>query len=201
MNTVLIDHYDSFTYNLAQLITETTQKYPVIVQHDACSYEDLQHIPHDNIVLSPGPGHPGCDRDFLLGRAILEKSRVPVLGVCLGHQGIGHVFGAHVMLAKEPMHGRVSRITHEQDPLFANIPVSFNAVRYHSWVLNDPLPPSLRVIARTETDGAIMAIRHQTKPLWGVQYHPESICTEYGYQLLLNFMRLSWEHHHVSSNT
>ena len=173
-----------------QLVAQINDEWPIVLQHDQHSYAELQNIPHDNILLSPGPGHPECINDFSLGRQIIKHSTVPVLGICLGHQGIGCMLGGKVMLSAEPMHGRLSRILHNGDPLFSLIPESFNAIRYHSWLLMEPLPECLQVIARA-ADHSVMAVRHHTRPLWGVQYHPESIGTEYGQQLLINFNNLT----------
>jgi para-aminobenzoate synthetase len=161
---------------------------PRVVPND--SDEALQLEDFDAVVLSPGPGTPKEERDFGICRAMLEQSRVPVLGVCLGHQGLGVQAGAILRPSAQPWHGRPSTIVHQGGPLFAGIPKSFRAIRYHSLVLHDPLPDSLECIARTD-DGQVMALRHRTRPHWGVQFHPESFETEYGKELLANFCALS----------
>jgi len=190
MKTLLIDNYDSFTYNLYQLIAEINGELPIVIRNDALSFDELSTLSYDNIVISPGPGHPAKAGDFGLCARILLEANVPILGVCLGHQGISHVFGGRVTHATEPVHGRLSRIQHRNDELFADIPREFNVVRYHSLICEYPLPDCLHVTAET-LDGLIMGIRHNTRPLWGVQYHPESICTEYGKQLLINFKHIT----------
>lgn len=187
MKTLIIDNYDSYTFNLYQMIAEVNGELPVVVRNDQWSWAELARLSFENIVISPGPGHPAREADFGVCGTALLQAEVPVLGVCLGHQGLGHVYGAQVVNAPEIMHGRLSPIYHTHDALFAGIPQGVRVVRYHSLVLApDTLPSCLEKIAWTQ-DGVIMALRHIQRPLWGVQFHPESICTEYGSTLLANF--------------
>ena len=191
MRTLLIDNYDSFTYNLYQYIGEVTGCPPVVVRNDA-DWSQIRTSDFDAIVISPGPGRPDRERDFgISARAVLD-SDLPVLGVCLGHQGIAQLFGAKVELAPEPMHGREAQIAHTGEGVFAGLPSPFTAVRYHSLIVTY-LPDEFEATAWTE-DGLIMGLRHRDKPLWGVQFHPESIGTEFGRELLANFRDLVLAH-------
>ncbi|HKG03510.1 MAG TPA: aminodeoxychorismate synthase component I [Conexibacter sp.] len=193
MKTLLIDNYDSFTYNLFQLLAEANGDEPIVVRNDEASWEELSKLAFDNVVVSPGPGRPDREEDFgVCARAIVE-AEVPLLGVCLGHQGLGLASGGTVVHAPEVMHGRLSAVLHEESPLFAGIPREFQAVRYHSLCVQTPLPDELEPIAWT-SDGVLMAVAHRTRPRWGVQFHPESISTEYGRKLLANFRDLTAEH-------
>lgn len=185
---LLVDNYSSFTFNLYQYLAEITGVLPKVVPND--SSESLALEEFDAVVLSPGPGTPERQRDFGICQTMFAQSQLPVLGVCLGHQGLGVSEGAHLGRAPQPYHGRSSTVHHQGGPLFEGIPPTFQAIRYHSLVLQQPLPDSLECIAQT-SDGQIMALRHQTRPYWGVQFHPESIETEYGRQLLANFCALS----------
>lgn len=192
MKTLLIDNYDSFTYNLYQLLAEVNGEPPTVIYNDAASWADLSLSTFDNIVISPGPGRPDRPRDFgASARAILE-SPIPVLGVCLGHQGICHLFGGQVDLAPEAMHGRLSQVYHTQEDIFAGIPSPFSVVRYHSLAVTQ-LPDTIEPVAWT-AEGVLMAVRHRSKPIWGVQFHPESICTEHGRCLIENFRTLTEQH-------
>lgn len=182
--TLLVDNYDSFTYNLYSLLTHVNGIPPVVVANDT-AWDDLGLHRFDNVVVSPGPGRPDRARDFGISARVLLDSGLPVLGVCLGHQGLCQLFGSAVVPAPEPVHGRTARIVHDGTGLFAGIPSPFEAVRYHSLVA-DRVPDDLDALARTE-DGLLMAVAHRHRPLWGVQFHPESICTEYGAELLGNF--------------
>lgn len=190
MQTLLIDNYDSYTFNLFQLIARITGREPVVVRNDERSWRELAALDVDNIVISPGPGRPEREGDFGVCGEVLRHASRPVLGVCLGHQGIGHVSGGRVVHAPEVMHGRMSAIWHDDDDLFAGIPQGFTAVRYHSLTIDDPLPPDLKCTAWT-ADGVVMGVRHRARPLWGVQFHPESIATEHGLSLVSNFNRLT----------
>ncbi len=192
MKTLLIDNYDSFTYNLFQLIAEANGDEPIVVHNDAASWSELRELAVDNIVISPGPGSPDHEGDFGVCAEAIREATVPVLGVCLGHQGMGWVHGGSVVRAPEVMHGRISAVLHHGSPLFAGIPREFQAVRYHSLCVPEPLPPELEAIAHT-SDGIVMAMAHRTRPHWGVQFHPESICTDHGRQLLANFRDLTRE--------
>jgi para-aminobenzoate synthetase len=189
MQTLLIDNHDSFTFNLFQLLAEVNGVEPLVVSNDEASWAELERLEFDNVVISPGPGRPENDRDFGVCADAIRRCEKPLLGVCLGHQGIGWVEGGEVVPAPEPMHGRVLEIEHDGSPLFAGIPSSFEATRYHSLALATPLPSSLREIATCK--GVPMAIEHRERPQWGVQFHPESIATEHGKQLLSNFHDLS----------
>ncbi len=190
MKTLIIDNYDSFTYNLYQAFGVINDEEPIVIQNDQFTLMDILQMDFDNIVLSPGPGHPANIKDFGVCASLIEHINVPILGICLGHQGIIHHFGGQVVHAPEPIHGQLSKIIHQNDLLFANIPSSFQAVRYHSLIANTPIPDCLKAIAHTK-DGLIMAVKHRTRPIWGLQYHPESICSEYGLQVLKNFHDLT----------
>ncbi|MEU9224651.1 aminodeoxychorismate synthase component I [Streptomyces massasporeus] len=192
MKTLLIDNYDSYTYNLFQLIAEVNGEEPVVVRNDAPvdGLPDLRAF--DNLVVSPGPGHPGVARDFGIGSSLLATSPVPVLGVCLGHQGIALGEAGLVGPAPEPRHGHLSTIRHAGRDLFHGLPQHFTAVRYHSLAVREPLPETLEATAWAE-DGVLMGLRHRSRPLWGVQFHPESVLTEYGHRMLVNFRNLTAE--------
>jgi anthranilate synthase/aminodeoxychorismate synthase-like glutamine amidotransferase len=189
MQTLLIDNYDSFTYNLFQLLAEVNGVEPIVVRNDEAPWDELRRLSFDNVVVSPGPGRPDVESDFGVCAEAIRRCRKPLLGVCLGQQGIGWIEGGRVERAPEPMHGRVVEIEHDGSPLFAGIPNLFKATRYHSLALQRPLPPSLHEIATC--DGVPMAIEHRTRPRWGVQFHPESIATEHGKLLLANFRNLT----------
>jgi len=188
MRTLLIDNYDSFTFNLFQLLAEVNGVEPLVVRNDEATWDELERLEFDNVVISPGPGRPDVESDFGVCAEAIRRCEKSLLGVCLGHQGIGWVEGGEVVPAPEPMHGRVVEITHDGPPLFHGIPSPFQATRYHSLSLKRPLPLTLREIATA--DGVPMAIEHRTRPQWGVQFHPESIATSQGKRLLENFRDL-----------
>lgn len=190
MNTLLIDNYDSSTYNLFQLLAEVNGEEPVVMLNDAPALKDLDLWMFDNAVVSLGPGHAGTPRDFGIGTAPLARSGIPVLGVCLGHQGIAIGEQALVDSAPRPRHGHLSTIRHNGQGLFRGLPQSFTAVRYHSLSVREPLPPTPAATAWAE-DGVLMGLRHRTRPLWGVQFHPESVLTEFGHRMLANFHDLT----------
>ena len=195
MKTLLIDNYDSYTYNLFQLVAEVNGEEPVVVPNDAVgALPDLGAYlaGFDNVVVSPGPGHPAEPRDFGLSAAVLAESPIPVLGVCLGHQGIALGEGGRVGPAPEPRHGHLSRVRHDGRDLFRGLPQDFTAVRYHSLAVSEPLPQTLEATAWAE-DGVLMGLRHRSRPLWGVQFHPESVLTDYGHRMLVNFRNLTAE--------
>lgn len=196
--TLLIDNYDSFTYNLFHLLWEVNGVAPWVIKNDQLSWSEIKRREgeYQNIVISPGPGQADRTHDFGVSREVLLNASLPVLGICLGHQGLGQLFGASLIPAPEPVHGRISPIYHTGEGLFKDIPNPFHAVRYHSWILSTQLSPELIEIASTPygidaKDRLVMAIRHQTRPLWGLQFHPESICSEFGFQILTHFRELS----------
>ena len=183
---LLLDNYDSFVYNLSRYVRELGE-HPVVVRNDAISLDEIRALAPTHIIVSPGPCSPteaGISVD-----AIREfGARIPILGVCLGHQALGTAYGAEIVRARKPMHGKTSRIHHDGSDLFAGVPSPFTATRYHSLVIApDSLPPSLRVTATSE-DGEIMAVEHRTDPVVGVQFHPESALTEHGYWLIDRFL-------------
>lgn len=186
---LLIDNYDSFVFNLARYF-ERLGAHTRVARNDAIDAAEVRRLDPAALVFSPGPCTPReAGNSLALVRSLYAE--FPILGVCLGHQTIAAAFGGGVVRAAEPMHGRASRITHDNSPLFAGIPNPFFVGRYHSLVAaEDSLPPALRVTSRTE-DGAIMAVEHRERPVYGVQFHPESILTEYGYAILRNFLQLA----------
>jgi anthranilate synthase/aminodeoxychorismate synthase-like glutamine amidotransferase len=187
MRVFLVDNYDSFTYNLAQELGELGAAVEV-ARHDAFTIDELERFQPDGIVISPGPGAP---KDAGLSNDVIRvfAGRVPLLGVCLGHQCIGEVYGATIVRAPELVHGKTSPIHHDGAGVFTGLPQPFEATRYHSLVV-DPatVPPELEVTARTAND-LIMGLRHRTLAVEGVQFHPESILTTAGMDLLGNFLR------------
>ena len=186
---LMIDNYDSFTYNLVQYFGELGEEL-VVKRNDQTSVAAIRRLKPSSIVISPGPGRPqdaGISNDLIktLGAAI------PILGVCLGHQCIGEVFGGDVVRAARPMHGKTSRIYHDRRGVFAGLPNPFEATRYHSLIVKrETLPKTLQVTAWTG-QREIMGLRHKTLPIFGVQFHPESILTEAGKDLLRNFLRVA----------
>lgn len=183
---LVIDNYDSFTYNIVQEMGELGADLCVL-RNDEVSLEQIKDMNPSHIVISPGPGYP---KDAGISMDVIREmgESIPVLGVCLGHQCIGEVYGGVVGHAKELMHGKTSMISHQGDPLFTDIPDPFEATRYHSLVVfEDSLPDSLQPIAHT-ADGEIMGLRHKAFPVIGVQFHPESILTRYGIKMLENFI-------------
>jgi para-aminobenzoate synthetase len=189
MRTLLIDNHDSYTYNVFHLLAGASGEEPIVVDNDAVSWRALERWDFDAIVLSPGPGTPGRWHDFCVCDDILRYSEIPVLGICLGHQGLGKMLDGEVRSAPEAMHGRLSRIFHEGDGLFAGIPQGFPVVRYHSLAITG-MGPEGNVCAWAN-DGVVMGIEHRKRPLWGVQFHPESIATEHGAKLVENFYELA----------
>jgi anthranilate synthase component II len=182
---VLVDHYDSYTFNLAHLIASVTGTLPDIVEHDAVSLDELLGREYTHAVLSPGPGHPGRIEDFAIGPALFDAAVLPVLGVCLGMQGLVTCYGGRVE-AVEPAHGEVSAVVHSGRGLFAGLPQDLPVVRYHSLAATG-VPDVLEVTARSD-DGVVMGVRHQTLPQAGVQFHPESVLTEHGRAIVDNFL-------------
>jgi para-aminobenzoate synthetase len=190
LRTLLLDNHDSYTFNLFQLIAEVNGTEPTVIVNDDPALASLRLEEFDNIVISPGPGRPQQPRDVGLVDDLLRRTTLPVLGVCLGHQLIAHVAGATVEAAPEPRHGHLAKVVHTGDDLFEGIPGEFIAVRYHSLCVREPLPPELEVTARAD-DGVVMALRHRNLPRWGVQFHPESIASRYGLELIRNFAELT----------
>jgi para-aminobenzoate synthetase len=190
IRTLLLDNHDSFTFNLFQFLAEVNGCDPVVVRNDAATWEELAAEEYDNIVISPGPGRPQHPRDLGVCADAIRRATIPLLGVCLGHQGIGHACGGDVHAAPEVMHGRLSAVFHDESELFRGIPQGFAAVRYHSLCVDPALPAALDPIAWT-ADGVLMGVRNRSRPQWGVQFHPESICTEHGHRLLANFRDLT----------
>lgn len=189
---VMIDNYDSFVYNLAAYFQELGQEIRV-VRNDRVSVEDLAEMKKlEGLVISPGPGRP---EDGGVSQEAVRHftGRIPILGVCLGHQIIGHAFGAGVVRGSRPMHGKVTRICHRGEGLFKGLPESYPVTRYHSLIVERSTGPGqLRVDALSE-DGAVMALSHREYPLYGIQFHPEAVLTEYGHELLENFIRICRE--------
>jgi anthranilate synthase component 2 len=191
MKTVILDNYDSFTFNLYQYLGELDER-PLVFRNDRVSLTDLVRLRPDRIVISPGPGSPEDESYFGVCRqTILELGRdVPILGVCLGHQGIVHAFGGRVVRAREVMHGKTSFVFHNDEGVFQGLPRAFEAMRYHSLIgERESLPACLQVTAKT-WDDVIMGVQHREFPVHGVQFHPESIGTPVGKQLLQNFLAM-----------
>src|SRR5436305_2739268 len=190
MATLLIDNYDSYTFNLYQLLARVEGAEPVVVRNDELGWSELASGGWDRIVISPGPGRPERDRDLGVCREALAQDAIPVLGVCLGHQGLAHVRGGSVVRGRDVVHGAISPVFHRGEGLFNGIPQGFRAVRYHSLVVEPALPPELEAIAWSD-DGTVMAIRARGLRAWGVQFHPESIGTEHGERLIANFLAMT----------
>ena len=187
--TLLIDNYDSFSYNLFQYVGELNPDIKVI-RNDEMTIEEIRELKPDRIILSPGPGRPE-DAGIIIEAAKELGKDIPLLGVCLGHQAICAAFGATVTYAKALMHGKQSVVKQEGNcPLFAGLPETFSVARYHSLAADpETMPECLKVTARTE-DGEVMAVQHREYPIYGVQFHPESILTPEGHKMLENFMTL-----------
>jgi anthranilate synthase/aminodeoxychorismate synthase-like glutamine amidotransferase len=193
----VIDNYDSFTYNLVQFLGEIVQEPPFnrgdyeirVWRNDAIDVEALADLHPSHIIISPGPGSP--DKDSGISNDVIRilGETTPILGVCLGQQCIGHVFGGNVIRAPRLMHGKVSPIEHEGVGIFAGLPNPFTATRYHSLIVEEPLPEELEATAYTP-EGELMGVRHRTRPIYGVQFHPESILTEHGHDILRNFLNV-----------
>jgi para-aminobenzoate synthetase len=192
VSTLLIDNYDSYTYNVFHLLAAVSGEEPIVVHNDFVSWRALSRWDFDAIVISPGPGRPERWHDFGVCSDILRFSETPVLGVCLGHQGLGYVLEGKVTSAPMVMHGRLSGVKHDGEGLFAGIPQGFSVVRYHSLAVSGALGEG-RVTAWTD-DGVVMGIEHTHRPMWGVQFHPESIATEHGHKLFENFYEMARRH-------
>lgn len=186
---LVIDNYDSFTYNLVQYLGELGVEMR-IARNDELTLDDIRAWRPDRLLISPGPCSP---REAGLSNDIIREfgPQIPTLGVCLGHQCIGHVFGGEVVRATRLMHGKTSPIYHNSRELFADMPNPFTATRYHSLLIRrETLPDCLEIIAETRPEGEIMGVRHKQFPIWGVQFHPESILTQDGKKILMNFLKL-----------
>lgn len=185
---LIIDNYDSFTYNLHQYLGDLGAKVEVR-RNDAVTLAQVRGMKPEKIVLSPGPGHPANKKDFGVCREIIaEMQTTPILGVCLGHQGIILHFGGKVVKAT-PMHGKTSEIEHDGKGLFAGVKNPLRVMRYHS-LIGTEIPDCLEVTAKERKDGVVMAVQHKKLPIYGVQFHPESIMTEEGKKILENFLKV-----------
>jgi anthranilate synthase component II len=183
---LLLDNYDSFVFNLARYVRELGET-PVVRRNDAISLEEIAGLAPSHIIISPGPCSP-VESGISTDAVRRFGASIPILGVCLGHQCIGAAYGAEIVRAGRPLHGKVSRITHDGTGVFRGLPSPFHATRYHSLVIApESLPPTLRVTATSE-DGEIMGVQHVTHPVVGVQFHPESALTEHGYRMLDHFL-------------
>jgi anthranilate synthase component 2 len=190
MKVLIIDNYDSFVYNLAQYVGEMGSK-PSVFRNDKITVKQILEDKPDRIIISPGPGTPYSQRYFgVCGEIIRNISlKIPTLGVCLGHQGIACVFGGNVIHAKRLMHGKTSKINHDGQGVLKGLPNPFEGTRYHSLVVErKSLPSSLKVTAFSMDDNEVMGIRHQTFPIEGIQFHPESITTDNGRKIIKNFL-------------
>jgi len=191
---LVIDNYDSFTYNLVQELAELCAE-PTVARNDAWTLEQVRDFAPDGIVISPGPGSPENARDIGISNDVIRElgPQIPLLGVCLGHQCIGYVFGARVVRAPELLHGKTSQIYHRGEGVLDGLPIPFEATRYHSLIVERAsLPHELKVTAETH-DEIVMAVRHREYPIEGVQFHPESVLTTEGMRLLRNFLKLTAE--------
>ncbi len=184
----VIDNYDSFTYNLVQYLGELGADLRVF-RNDKITLDDLERLKPAAFVISPGPGTPQQDSGISNDVIRVFSGRVPILGVCLGQQCMGYVFGGSVIRAPRLMHGKTSMIYHNNRDLFKELPNPFEATRYHSLIVEEPLPSALEVTAFTK-EGELMGLRHKTHPTFGVQFHPESVLTRHGKQLLANFLAM-----------
>ena len=182
----LIDNYDSFTYNLAQYLGELGAEVTVF-RNDSVAVDEVQALAPSHVVISPGPGTPD-EAGITLELIEQLAGHIPILGVCLGHQAIGQVFGGKVVRARQVMHGKVSRIRHDGRGVFASLPDGFSATRYHSLVVEAATAPECLEISARSEDGEIMGLRHRSLAVEGVQFHPEALLTEHGHRLLQNFI-------------
>jgi anthranilate synthase component II len=190
MNIFLLDNYDSFTYNLHDLVFRSSGIRAQIIKNNELTYAEFAAQSVDGVILSPGPGHPGSHRDFGISSDIIARLNKPILGVCLGHQGIATVFGGRVTRASLPVHGLTERINHDGSGVFEGIPQGVRMVRYHSLIVSGDLPGTLKKTAWTDS-GLIMGVQHVSRKIFGVQFHPESICSEFGEVLMSNFLRIA----------
>lgn len=189
MKTLIIDNYDSYTYNLFQLVSLVNDEEAIVIKNDEYTYDEIINMKFDNVIISPGPGSPENISDFGVCGEIIEKLNKPILGVCLGQQGICYFNGGEIVKADEPMHGRISKINHNDSGIFKGIKNPFLATRYHSLVCSVNLD-DINIDATSE-DGYVMALSHKNKPIYGVQFHPESISTEFGQKMIENFKEIT----------
>ena len=191
MRVLVVDNYDSFVYNIAQRLGELKVQ-PTVLRNDKITINSIKGIDPDAIVISPGPGHPADKKYFGICTDIIARlgPRMPILGVCLGHQGIVHAFGGKVINAKKVRHGKTSIIQYTSGKLFDQVSNPFKATRYHSLVADEKIPSCLEVTARALDDGEIMGIRHRQYLIEGVQFHPESVLTKQGPKILFNFISM-----------
>lgn len=190
MKSLIIDNYDSYTYNLFQLIGKVSGVEPIVIKNDELTFEEILNLEFDNVIISPGPGSPDKEKDFGVCKEVIEKLDKPILGICLGHQGIYFYNGGKVLRAEEPMHGRQSEVSHNGKNLFAGIENNFKVTRYHSLTCENKELPNISIDAITK-DGVVMGISHKSKPIYGLQFHPESIASEYGEKLIQNFINIT----------
>jgi anthranilate synthase/aminodeoxychorismate synthase-like glutamine amidotransferase len=190
MNIAIVDNYDSFTYNLYDLIFRVSGVRADVIKNNALTFDAFAAHRPDCVILSPGPGHPGRREDFGICSDILARLNKPILGICLGHQGIASSFGGRVERAVVPVHGLTDRISHYGTGLFQGVPQGARMVRYHSLIVADQLPQSLRKTAWNDM-GLVMGLEHVKRQIFGVQFHPESICSEFGEVLMSNFLRIA----------
>ena len=184
---LIIDNYDSFTFNLFQYLGDLGAE-PRVFRNDAITLEEIRALKPERIVLSPGPGNPSNKRDFGVCSDVLTMKDMPILGVCLGHQGIISSFGGKVVKAPKPMHGKTSMVEHNGKGLFEGVENPVKVMRYHSLVGTD-IPDCLEVTAKSRDDGQVMAVQHRELRIFGIQFHPESIMTDAGKKMLANFLR------------
>jgi anthranilate synthase component 2 len=190
MKTLIIDNYDSFTYNLYQYFAELKAN-PAVKTNDGVTVKEIERLNPTHIVISPGPGTVENPKDFGVCKDVILKlgPKIPLLGVCLGHQGIAHAFGGTIEHAPKIMHGKTSVIEHDGKSIFKGIPNRFSAMRYHSLCVSSKnLPKELTITARVKEEGTVMALQHSQFPIFGIQFHPESFATEHGKQILKNFL-------------
>ncbi len=188
MKILMIDNYDSFTYNLVHLVGKYERNI-IVKRNDKITLDEIDHLKPDKIIISPGPGRP---EDSKISIEVIKffGSEIPIFGVCLGHQGIGYVFGAEIINATRLMHGKTSEVVHSNKGLFHNVPQKFSGGRYHSLIIErNTLPDSLEITAET-IEGEIMGVHHKNFPIEGVQFHPESVLNNVGDQLISNWLKL-----------
>lgn len=194
----ILNQYDSFVYNLAVYLQEMGQEV-IVRRSDKLSLEEIYKLQPQGIILSPGPKRPS---DAIEAHQVLRefKNKIPILGVCLGHQVIGEEFGATIQKGIRPIHGKISKLTHNNTDLFTDLPTMFQVTRYHSLVVSSKEFPSVLRITATSEDGVIMGLAHRSMPIYGVQFHPEAVLTEYGHELISNFIKIceEWWCNHVS---